>query len=390
VRALLLLRALDVPAAADVRARARRGPTTLRVLPDARFSCQGSGSCGSGLALGPVLEADIARISACALEDASLERRFVRVDPTGARFLATTADGACVFLDRHARCGLHARFGPSSKPLFCRLFPLALEVDVDGARLYDDNGCASFSRAGDDSAQPIGDGAGSLVHEAMRAGVLPLVHPLVRAAAGQAAIAVDASLFWPLRDRWVALLDLAASPGAALDALVRETARWQSALAFCAPHADGPDDAVAALETDDPADAPLPAPDPDGLRELAAALAERFTAVGGPPHPSTAPLVAALRAVATGAAPADPHPYALLRRSWRSRLFGSGALVEGRPWAALLRLAVAWRVARVAGSDWDAGHALAARRLEAPLKPLTQLFAQWEARAPGVARAAMS
>lgn len=36
------------------------------------------------------------------------------------------ADGACVFLGPDDRCRIHARFGPSAKPLACRVYPFVL------------------------------------------------------------------------------------------------------------------------------------------------------------------------------------------------------------------------------------------------------------------------
>ncbi len=46
--------------------------------------------------------------------------------PWAKRFqLAHQADGACVFLDEHGLCRIHAKFGESAKPLACRIYPYA-------------------------------------------------------------------------------------------------------------------------------------------------------------------------------------------------------------------------------------------------------------------------
>lgn len=39
--------------------------------------------------------------------------------------LAHQADGACVFLDEHGLCRIHAKFGEDAKPLACRIYPYA-------------------------------------------------------------------------------------------------------------------------------------------------------------------------------------------------------------------------------------------------------------------------
>ncbi len=39
--------------------------------------------------------------------------------------LAHQADGACVFLDEHGLCRIHAKFGEAAKPLACRIYPYA-------------------------------------------------------------------------------------------------------------------------------------------------------------------------------------------------------------------------------------------------------------------------
>ena len=46
--------------------------------------------------------------------------------------LAHRADGACVFLDQHNHCRIHARFGEGAKPLGCRAFPFTFQPAGDG------------------------------------------------------------------------------------------------------------------------------------------------------------------------------------------------------------------------------------------------------------------
>lgn len=45
--------------------------------------------------------------------------------------LAHQADGACVFLDEHNHCRIHARFGEAAKPLACRIYPFAFHPAGD-------------------------------------------------------------------------------------------------------------------------------------------------------------------------------------------------------------------------------------------------------------------
>lgn len=44
-------------------------------------------------------------------------------------------DGACVFLDEHNRCRIHAKFGESAKPLACRVYPFAFHPAGDAIAL---------------------------------------------------------------------------------------------------------------------------------------------------------------------------------------------------------------------------------------------------------------
>ena len=46
--------------------------------------------------------------------------------------LAHQPDGACVFLDSHGLCRIHARFGEAAKPLACRIYPYAFHPCGDG------------------------------------------------------------------------------------------------------------------------------------------------------------------------------------------------------------------------------------------------------------------
>jgi lysine-N-methylase len=43
--------------------------------------------------------------------------------------------GGCVFLDEHARCRIHGKFGPEGKPLACRVYPFLLVPSGDSWRV---------------------------------------------------------------------------------------------------------------------------------------------------------------------------------------------------------------------------------------------------------------
>lgn len=55
----------------------------------------------------------------------SMSRPLIQPMGRGRYRLAHQDDGACVFLDEHGLCRIHAKFGEAAKPLACRVYPYA-------------------------------------------------------------------------------------------------------------------------------------------------------------------------------------------------------------------------------------------------------------------------
>jgi lysine-N-methylase len=60
--------------------------------------------------------------------------------------LNQTPDGCCVFLSDDGKCRIHARHGPTAKPLACQLYPFTLEADAQGLRVGIRFDCPSVAR----------------------------------------------------------------------------------------------------------------------------------------------------------------------------------------------------------------------------------------------------
>lgn len=391
VRSLALLNLLDGPGAgvvARMRAvREGRAPLEVRTLPDARFACQGSGACCRNYVFGPLTDADVARVSALDLSPWGVEGPFFEVrrrpDGRGERFLRTTSEGRCVFLEPGERCGLHVRHGGASKPGFCQLFPLTVHPTLDGLQVVDAGECASFAAASR-LGPPLREQFAALQH--LVPPNLPLQHPVVWLGPG---LPADAGWFLPLQRALVEDVS-AIHPAVSLRHMGARVEAWATALR-CAPLVEGGLEAELARALAAEV-APWPA-SPDGAGALAALAAELrdlyAAAMASPaPPPFSAELVAALDAVSAGAPlpPADPAEAELFARSFESSLFGARALLAGRPLAALLRLAIGWLVARhVAGTrELGFGHMVAARRVWMPWEPAHRALLRAEPRARAI------
>ncbi len=393
VRTLLLLHLLE-DAGADVRARLARHvsgdePLPVSSLPGARFSCQGSGGCCRNYIFGPLTDADVARVSALDLSAFGLDGAFFesrpRPDGRADRYLRTTTDGACVFLEEGARCGLHARYGGASKPGFCQLFPLVAWPTALGVRVYDGGECVSFPASARDG-EPLAAQYAAL-RDLVPAAVVP--QPLVQLGPGAPC---DLTWWLPAQDLLVDVVR-PVHPGESLRAVARLLDAATTALRRCPIAVDGPARALAPLR-DTPAERwyELPAAAPTAearasLAALAGALAQVFAEPlmrGRPAPPFTAEIAGALARVADAAVegaplpPEDPATRQLWADAFRQRLFGQRGLVQGRPRAAVLRMALDWLVARAHPGGERAGHTVAARRLDMPWGPVHELLLRAE------------
>lgn len=388
VRTLLLLQMLDGAGEAE-RTRLRTdqdgAPPRVVTLPGARFSCQGSGGCCRNYIFGPLTDADVERVEALDLAPfalgagpfyESLPRPGGRAD----RFLRTTEEGACVFLEQGNRCGLHARYGAAEKPGFCQLFPIVAWQTIAGLRVYDGGECVSFPTSASVDGPSI-----EAAWEQVR-GLVPtptLHHPLVHLAPG---VPCDLAWFLPVLDAMVARVADEAHPVDTLRMSGAILATAERALRRCPISVTGPWDALeVALAS--PLSTPAPTRAIEGraaLVELPRAFAEIFAAPLAQPGrkapPFTREIVAALSRVADAAdggaplPPEDPATRPLWALSFRQHLFGQRALVDGRPRAALLRLCLDWLVARAHPGGESAGHVLTARRLDMPWQPVHRLL----------------
>jgi Fe-S-cluster containining protein len=370
-------------------------------LPESRFACQGSGGCCRNYVFGPLTDADVARVEAVDLSFALPGGPFYetrrRPDGRAERFLRTTADGRCVFLESGNRCGLHRRHGGAVKPGFCQLFPLVVWPTLAGLKISDSGECASFPASA--SAGPSLLSQFAHLQELLPTN-LPLQHPLVHLAPGAPC---DFSVFAPVQDALVALV----RPGPAAGTLRALGALLAAAIAAVRACPVAPDEPATTL-------APVLAAAPESwfqggaiprdrdaagraaIATLARELGEVFAAAGGQPGgapPFTTEILAAFARIGASAEgrgpplPAEPDGapdfWAL---SFRQHLFGQRALVDGRPQAALLRLCFDWLVTRAGAATrtYSFGHLLARRRLDMPWPPVHRVLLRREALLPAV------
>lgn len=103
-------------------------PFTLTTPPAFQcYDCQGCGDCCRGYFAVVATPEERERILAQGWEDDPALRGQLLFVPQGDRFLVGhREDGACIFLNEHGLCRIHARFGEPTKPLACRLYPFML------------------------------------------------------------------------------------------------------------------------------------------------------------------------------------------------------------------------------------------------------------------------
>lgn len=126
---------------------------TVRAVPGARYTCQGTGFCCRFHQLGPVPPAEVE-----VLRDARPEAWWpparagwlhTAPGPDGPVHQLAKVDGHCVFLDEDRRCAVHARLGPAAKPSFCRLFPYQVVRDHRGLAVAVRDSCAGRAAQAD-------------------------------------------------------------------------------------------------------------------------------------------------------------------------------------------------------------------------------------------------
>lgn len=133
----LLAEGIEAPGQpAESRPEASR---PLRSLPGFQFGCDGTGACCRQYASVAFTADDADRARRVGLattsDDLRAERLFLPLVGMvrSERMAMTLVDGQCLQLEASGKCGLHARGGPESKPVGCRVFPATL-VD-DGSEL---------------------------------------------------------------------------------------------------------------------------------------------------------------------------------------------------------------------------------------------------------------
>ena len=377
----------------------RRDQVSWSTLEESRFTCQGSGSCCHGYALGPLNDGDVARLDELDLAAAfpQVEPPYV-VDENGGRYLRKT-DDHCVFLAADNRCGLHARYGAEAKPHFCRVYPLESFGTVMGVRLVDTGACATFVRSARKGLP--------LVQE------LSWLEPLLEGPHLHHPIVLVDERGWDyglfLRFTGFAI-DLVgrrvADPIDSLLAIARCLDALSQAVIACPLEPGQPDrmvDDILAIDASVWVRPPRPEAAARGVGAVGELLGELLGTVTGALEDGRARsaaarfrafCVAAERVIADLAAvdPSAPPPELApdvdeaLRISLRQQLFGSHVLVDGHAGAGLLRIGLIqlFTVALArhdAGSrpltaaDLDRGHALAVRTFQtSALDGLLALF----------------
>jgi Fe-S-cluster containining protein len=375
LRALLLLNVVEgTDARAVPKLRALRDKTATldaAALPETRHACQGSGGCCRNYRVGPLTDADVARIDALGaahglpgLDDLDWYVT-ASLDGHAVRFMRTRDDGRCVFLGADQRCGLHARFGPASKPRACSRYPIDLVTRYDGVHIFDRGGCDSYGVAIRHGLPVLRDAPrlAPFTEESPR-----LTHPLLVLPGGAL---VDWAFVHPVVD--LTLRELGRRQGnasEALRALVRRLTVLGDELAR-PPSLDLAERAVNAVCDPSRADAWAPTAPQSitvGARAAAALLSELAVTAEGLRDDVKAPVFArrqaegavpilrvaseaAARLAAPGArvspetaralaASVDaPELDAATRYELRQELFGHGATASARAQTSLLRLA---------------------------------------------------
>ena len=101
--------------------------SAIEIPAGQNWSCHGCSDCCRGALLIKITVEEKERIDKQNWKAADgVDPATMVVSENGYYRLGHQADGACVFLDPAGRCRIHAKFGESTKPLACRLYPIAI------------------------------------------------------------------------------------------------------------------------------------------------------------------------------------------------------------------------------------------------------------------------
>jgi Fe-S-cluster containining protein len=342
-------------------------PAAIVPLAGTRFGCQGTGQCCRVFDV-PLSESDIAR-----LESLDLAREFPELggsyydqrptiaDPRRTETYLGRRHSRCVFLQPGERCGLHAKFGPESKPTVCRIFPWRTLLTTDGLKVFDQGECGAFAvsaRTGDRLEDQLG-------------WILPLLpkHPTLYHPVALLGDGMPCDYGWVLEliRSSSALVDHARPTGPTLLGLATLARKWGEAVGGCPLEAGEPDRSSAAALSVDPASIipaavpPAPVDGWVGLIRICDALCDAYEEERDALGPLTAWVTQALgharaaiahqldpaqfpcpgEILAAAALPLDqPDIDEVLRLCTRGYVFGDGYVVGSYVASSVLRLAL--------------------------------------------------
>jgi Fe-S-cluster containining protein len=359
---------------------AGRARLSTVVLEETRFACQGSGDCCRGYRLGPLRQEDVAR-----LESLDLASAFPQITDGGFTETLPISDGMqrvylrrvdehCIFQQPDGRCGVHARFGSEMKPAMCRMYPLEQLPTIAGRKIYDRGSCSTFATSARTGTR-IADEIPRL--EKLFGSSLDLFHPVVMLAASAAC---DYGHLLALQDALCRILPQRRGQADRFATVAWRARELAAALTDC-PLAHGePDATVARLCAVERDATPAPPTTDAALRaglDAAMDLIDRLSSIGviafaAPPRDERgylsnarrgselahslhlvrsmaahriAPSEVASPSLATVAID-DPEHDELFLLSLRQQIFGDNLIADERLGPGVLRLGMAWLVAR--------------------------------------------
>ena len=376
LRGLLLVNAVE-GAGDDIAERMRalsagEAEYGARVLPEARFACQGSGECCRGYSFGPLTEGDLTRLAGLDIAGTypHLGPGPYTTERDGKHYLRKNGE-ACMFVLPDQRCSLHAAFGADSKPAFCRLYPIRITPTLAGLKMYDNGECATFA-VSSSAGRPLTEEVPRL-RALLPPGRLHIHHPMVELREG---VVCDYGHYERLEAILCEVAAQAPDTGIALRVIGHLAQRFIDRVSSCALAAGEPDQTI-----NDAMSEPISleaAPDPRALTRVGTvtALLERAARDEAATQPSAiatvllghlADALARVHGAVRSGRPPAPPPAGMddmLRRSLRYLLFSQRALIDGRLRPALLRIALTHLVV-LAGSrgDLSFAHMVAMRTL---------------------------